>query len=247
MKRRKKAALLLVVAMVVTLSAMQTALAEPITLNISMDPAKVPGLQKAIDFYVLVFQKAGLELTVATTPLEQCLTDANAGRAGGTMFRIAGVLEGNKYPNLVMIPQAAGSTPYSAFSKLPGLKLAGFQDLKSYKVAAWKGSVIVEKGLTANVPSEQVVYVASDAEALQLAAEGKVDVAVVTTMPAYAALQTPGLKDSGLKDVGLMVAPPLYIMLNKKYEDYAPQVARIMKDLMNEGVYKEIVGVEPPQ
>ncbi len=247
MSRTLKTCFVLFAVVVSLFLAGQQVQAEPIVLNMSMDPQKIPTAKIMVDFYTEVFTRAGLELTVVYTPLDQCLPDANEGKVGGTMMRIAEVLEGGQYPNLMLVPQMAGKTPYSAFAKDPNLKITGWADLKNLKVAAWKGSIIVERGLKANVPDENVTYAASVPEALMLLAQGKVDVAAVTAVGAFTVLGMPEFKDSGIKPVCVLAAPDLFIIVNKKYAAHADTLAKSIKEALEDGTFKRITGMEPPK
>lgn len=219
------------------------ALAETITLTTTVNPES-PIIKNMIQFYKEAFKKAGLDIDVKQAPLATALKDADEGLTAGNMFRTQTALEEGGFENLVAIPVIAGMASYSAYTAKE-MTYNSVADLKPYRVAVWKGNAIVLKALQDNNAADKIVYADDTKSVLNLLLEDKADVAAATDSVAMMLLQTPDFKNKGIKNVGLVSAVPLYIMINKKYESHAPKIAEVIKEMMLDGTFKKMTGFDP--
>lgn len=175
------------------------------------------------------FRRLGMAVRLVQLPSERCLQNADQGIDDGNYVRIAGLTR--LYPNLVMVPEPVSHFPYTAFTREPGLQVAGWADLRGRRVAAVTGWKLVERNLE-HVAQLQLVR---DEEALlALLDKGRAEVVVSGQHTGQEIIRRKGYQ--GLRALLPPLAnPPMYVYLHKRHAELAPRLAEALRQMRRDG------------
>ena len=181
------------------------------------------------------FRRSGAEFKVVSLPSERSLRAANLGEVDGEGLRIGGLSK--NYPNLIQIPEPYTRISFVAFSKHTAINIAGWESLKSYRVAFITGWKIFE----ANATKAKIINKVDRPEQLFLMLErDRIDIALYTLADGLALVRKMGLSSV------VPLNPPLkeldlYLYLHKKHEALIPSVTSAIRDMKKDGTYSKIV------
>jgi polar amino acid transport system substrate-binding protein len=220
--------------------AARPAQAEPLVLNTDGAPphARADGTGFEDRIVVEAFRRIGTAVKLVMLPSERCLQNANQGIDDGVYVRIAGLEKA--YPNLIMVPEPVSEFVFTAFTRAPGLKVSGWDDLRQRQVAIVAGWKIVEKNLAgaANLKSVR------DEEALfALLDKGRAEVVVGGLYAGREIIRTRGYQ--GIRALSPPLATkPMYLYLNKYHAGLVPKLAEALRSMRRDGTLQRITKAE---
>jgi polar amino acid transport system substrate-binding protein len=169
-----------------------------------------------------------------TPPVGRSLTLVNEGVDDGDGPRIEGL--SSAYPNLVCVPEPFGEFRFGAFARSQDIRIDGWASLAELNVAYIHGWKIFDNNVKA---ARSITRVKSNALLFNLLNEGRTDVALITKLAGYAEIQKLGLKGIVFVEPPLAIVPN-YLYLNKRHTNLAPELARTLRELKEDGTYDRL-------
>lgn len=207
-----------------------------------------PLIKTRVAFLQECFKAHGYDLKVIHLPALRSLEAANKEETDGDMFREVN-MDTTGYPNMVMVGWPVSYYPLFAFVGNPDIKAKGIKGVKGltpYKVITMRGDRIMEKFVNPVIPKNNLNIVASYEQAFKMLAAGRADVVVSDRSRAFHFLKLLNLKDKIKMVTPPLMIPNLYTYVHKKHAALAVELAKTMKEKMDDGTYQKMVGVPPP-
>lgn len=180
------------------------------------------------------YRRLGYRLMLRDVPPIRADMEVNRGEADGFVFSDDRYL--TTHPGSVRVDYPLGSDDIMVFSKGPVFPVEGWKSLGPYLVGYLKGMWVVEeevRGVRSN-PSN------TPPQVFQMLESGRVDVAVMPYGLGLASLRTLGFKDIRVLQPAVTKVL-LYHFLAAKNAALAPKLARIFKDMDQEGLLKRAI------
>lgn len=198
-------------------------------------PLSTPEQTGMLDAIVLeAFRRAGSAATLAVTPSERGLLNANSGAADGDINRIAGLSK--SYPNLVQVPESNMRYEFMAFTKRPDLRIRGWESLKPLRV----GYIIGWKIFEEHVQASSVTRVATAEQLFSLLASGRVDVALCDRWGGAHSLRAFKVAGAAAQEPPLATRD-MHLYLNVRHAELAPRLAAALRAMKADGSHAAIV------
>lgn len=181
------------------------------------------------------FKQMGLDAEVRSFPPLRGAIEADAGRIDGEVGRA--LTYGDDHPNLIRVDESLLSFRVSAFTRIPGLKVNGWDSLKgtSYRVQYRTGYPTFKARLEQILPSQQISSVVDSQTGLQNVALGRTDILV--DLEEFGQLQLLRLQNrySNVYNAGLVQDTPVYIYLHKRHAALVPRLTAILSKMKSSG------------
>ena len=180
------------------------------------------------------FRQLGLDVEVRSFPPMRGAIEAEAGRIDGEVGRA--LIYGGDHPNLIRVDEPVLSLRIAAFTRIPGLKVSGWDSLKgTYRVKYRSGYTTLKTKLEQVLPAAQISSVVDSQTGLQNVALGQTDIFV--DLEEYGELQLARLQNrySSLYNAGLVQDIPVYIYLHKRHAALAPRLAEVLVKMRASG------------
>ncbi len=179
------------------------------------------------------YKKISIELEIHHFPGERAINMANYGETDGELFRIAGI--DKQYKNLLMIPISVTGTEIIVFSKTVNFPVKGWDSLKPYKISFLKGFKMAET----NTQGMRVFPTGSLETLFKVLDRGRVDIVIESRIGGLPVIKKYGF--TGIKPL----EPPLetvkvYHYLHKKHQYLVPRITKVLEEMDNKGVLKQI-------
>jgi len=182
---------------------------------------------------VEAFRRLGHTATVNSLPAARAIRLVSDGGVDGDMQRIRGL--DKTIPNLVMVPEPINVYEFSGFTFDKMLKSIDLTDLKNLKVGYLRGWKFYEMNISKEASSE---IVDSPVQLFKMLEYKRIDVALFSRWSglywARSLAVDVNLIEPAFKKVDM------YIYLNKKNANLAPQLAKVMKSMKLDGTYDKI-------
>ncbi|MCW8826249.1 MAG: transporter substrate-binding domain-containing protein [Gammaproteobacteria bacterium] len=183
---------------------------------------------------VELFRRVGIELEVVIVPAKRALVNSNKGIDDGNLLRIKGLEK--SYPNLVRVPESIFDSEFVGYSLSP-LSLQGeWKKLEGYTTSYVRGWKIFENNIPRN---ENNVVVGEARQMFELLKEGRTDVVLYEKWQGLLLA-----KQSGVEGIQVLDPPfvklNMFMYLNKKHSAIVPKVADELKQMKNDGSYRQI-------
>nr|WP_254504520.1 transporter substrate-binding domain-containing protein [Duganella vulcania] len=176
-----------------------------------------------------------MEAQVRAYPPLRGTIEAESGKIDGEVGRAYSY--GEHRPNLVRVDESLVSFRVTAFTRIPGLTINGWDSLKGtpYRVQYRSGYVTFKRRLEQMLPPSQISSVVDSQAGLQNVALGRTDVFV--DLEEYGQLQLARLQNryGAVYNAGLVQDTPVYIYLHKRHAALAPQLAAILARMKASG------------
>ncbi len=179
-------------------------------------------------------RRLGYTLEYVHFPAERGLQNANAGIIDGDAIRVSGL--DKIYPNLIRVNEKIMDWEFVVFSKQDIKIDHGWDSLKPYVVSIINGWKILER----NIPKEATLTKVNSANQLfSLLDKNRTDLIIYERYRGLARI-----KNRHSEDIHI-IEPPLetramYMYLHKKHKDLIPQLARVLKEMKQDGTYNKI-------
>ena len=156
------------------------------------------------------FRQIGLDAEVRAFPPMRGTIEAEAGRIDGEVGRA--LTYGDDHPNLIRVEESLLSFRVSAFTRIPGLKISGWDSLKgsAYRVEYRSGYTTFKARLEQILPAAQISSVVDSQTGLQN-------------------------RYSNLYNAGLVQDTVVYIYLHKRHAALAPRLAEVLTKMKASG------------
>ncbi|MBL7003812.1 MAG: transporter substrate-binding domain-containing protein [Gammaproteobacteria bacterium] len=181
-----------------------------------------------------VFRRLDIELEVIILPAERALINANKGIEDGNLLRIKGLEK--RYPNLVRVPEKMMDSEFVGYAINDIPQQTGWDRLSGYIVTFPKGWKIFEKNTINAAKTEQV---RDPVQMFKLLKEGKADIALYEKWQGILQAKKFGLKNYKVLEPSF-VTLEMFMYLNKKHQKLVPEVARVLKEVKQDGTYHSI-------
>lgn len=181
------------------------------------------------------FRQIGLDAEVRAFPPMRGTIEAEAGRIDGEVGRA--LTYGDDHPNLIRVEESLLSFRVSAFTRIPGLKISGWDSLKgsAYRVEYRSGYTTFKARLEQILPAAQISSVVDSQTGLQNLALGNTDIFV--DLEEYGQIQLARLQNrySNLYNAGLVQDTVVYIYLHKRHAALAPRLVEVLTKMNASG------------
>ena len=192
------------------------------------------------DSFNLIFKEAfnrlDLQVVVQELPGQRALKNANQGIDDGDAARIFELSK--KYTNLIRVEEKIIDVHIVAFSKNNQIPIDGWDSLKPYNVAIVKGYRILEDNI---VGTKSMVKVQDISDLFTLLQKDRTDIAVINLVEGVTELKKQNLG----KSISALQPPldsrPLYPHLHKKHSALVPKLARVLKEMKEDGTYQRLL------
>ena len=175
-----------------------------------------------------------IEVERNTPPVGRSLIHVNEGIDDGDGPRISGL--SSTFPNLIKIPEPFGEFIFGAFAKSEKITVDGWSSLKDLNVAYVLGWKIFDNHVTAarsvtKVKNKDLLFGMLDA--------GRADVALLTKLAGYAAIQKSNLENMRFLEPPLAIEPN-FLYLHKRHQRLAPNLAQTLREIKTDGTYQRL-------
>ena len=171
------------------------------------------------------YQRLNIKIKFIYLPAERSLKLSNAGVIDAEDSRLEG-LEKN-YPNLIKIKTPIVIVSLYAYSKNKNIKIQGWQDLKTYRVAYLRGAKIIEK----NIVGFNAEKVSNINQAFAMLKYDRVDLVISNTYQAKDIIES----NKEIKKLTPAIYEfPVYHYVNKKHADLVPKLEVIFDDILHD-------------
>lgn len=179
------------------------------------------------------YASMGMEIEVLRFPGLRSLDTANKGIVDGELGRVKAFE--HDYPNLVPVPLPVSYLSGTAFSKIDGLKLNGWDSLRGYSIGITRGMKFAEQG-TDGMP---IVEANSHEQLFQLLDRGRIDVAINPLVNGLGIIEKLGFEGIHALEPPL-VHIELYHFLHRRHAALIPEVAETIRKMEASGRIDEI-------
>jgi ABC-type amino acid transport substrate-binding protein len=199
------------------------------------------------------FRRNKITFTAKHYPSARSLAMSNSGEADGELHRVYEFhkITQNKYPNLIRIEAQMLTVTVTLFGAKKDISVETWDDLKPYTVAYKRGRKNFETGLNKVLPSEQILAMDTDEDALRMVVRGRADLALVNA-PEILVVISKNSELANLVPVAQLSQARIHSYIHKKHEALAPVIAETIEKMKQDGTFQQIVdtvseemGVEP--
>ncbi|WP_445232149.1 substrate-binding periplasmic protein [Duganella rhizosphaerae] len=187
------------------------------------------------------FDQLGKDVDVRLYPPLRGALEAGAGKIDGEVGRAYAY--GDNHPNLIRVGEALLSFRVTAFTRIPGLKISGWDSLKgtSYRVQYRSGYTTFKTQLEQILPARQISSVVDSQLGLQNVALGRTDIFV--DLEEFGELQLARLQNryGDVYNAGLVQDTPVYIYLHKRHAALVPRLAEIVARMKSSGAINRYI------
>ena len=185
-----------------------------------------------------LYSRLGYEVEILELPGSRALDMSNAGLSDGEVARVPMILK--KFKNLIMIPTPLHEIHIAAFVKEENksFKILNYDDLAKYNVVTMRGYKTVEETF---IKKNMKLNVVSNYDQIFLTLNSnRYDVGILTYLDGLNTLKN--LKMTNIKVMKPFITNiPVYHFIHKKHKELVPEISKMLKDMKDRGVLKEIL------
>jgi polar amino acid transport system substrate-binding protein len=144
------------------------------------------------------------------------------------------------HPELIRVDESVFDIAFALYAANPAIAVKRLEDLRTLKPRAGypRGVLYCEKALQSVLPPEQIFDTTQTAQGLLMLLSGRVDVFCAVDLAVQGALaESADLKRvTGIRQLMVLEAAPLYPYLHRKHAELAPRLAATLKEMKAEGL-----------
>ena len=186
------------------------------------------------------FKRVGFDYNQRSYPGKRALISSNSGQTDGEAHRIFGIIDNDKYPNLVRIPEIQQIIFNYAYATRNINLDNGWEDLGKYNVAVLRGSAHLTD--MANKYAKNTQELSTSIQLLKFLDAGRADIALFNPDGVGLILKLEEFKNSKIRKIGPpLSALPIYSYLHKKHSKLALEVAKALHAMKVDGTYQKLI------
>jgi len=190
-----------------------------------------------------VFSRMGYGYQVTSYPQKRSVWLMERGEVDGDATRVYDFNRGNSHPSYVRVAESIADIHWDAFATDPKIKVSNWNDLKkgNYRVGYLAGVKYNEQHLVGFIDKNNLVaQPLRNINGLMQLMLGRSDVYIYPDgKEAYHDLETEELNGSKIVFAGRVDTVKIYSYLHKKHVGLAAIVAKKIKELKDEGLFKK--------
>lgn len=186
-------------------------------------------------FFGELYSRMGLESKIVYLPRRRDLKYSNEGKTDASAGRVKAHL--SDYPNLIPVEIPIAVEPLAAFTVKPGIKIESWADLRNLKVGIVLGSMPV--GLLCKQNDINPCVTNEISKVFRLLHELKID-AVVHNL--HIGRTVAKAHKIPFKTSPVLHKSYMYHLLNRKHAHLAPDLAKIIKEMHEDGTSARLLG-----
>lgn len=181
------------------------------------------------------FQQLNMDVEVRLYPPLRGALEAEAGNVDGEVGRAYTYID--THPHLIRVEQALISFRVAAFTRIPGLRITGWDSLRgtAYRVEYRSGYSTFKARLEQTLPLQQISSVVDSKIGVQNVALGRTDVFIDLEENVQLQLDRLQSRYAQVYNAGLVQDTPVYIYLHKRHAALAPRLAEILSKMKASG------------
>ncbi|NQZ52468.1 MAG: transporter substrate-binding domain-containing protein [Moritella sp.] len=186
------------------------------------------------------FKRNGIKFRAVHHPSLRSLMLSNGGRYDGELHRVYDFhqVSDGKYPNLIRIESKLLSVWLSVFST-KGISISGWDSLKGYSVAYYRGRKDVEINLNKVLAPKYINRVNTDEQAFAMLAAGRVDIVISESLQGNMIVEShPNFFE--IVEVAKISESKIYSYMHLKHQEVATEVAKILNGMKQDGSFLKI-------
>ncbi len=189
--------------------------------------------------YTEAFKRIGFRFKYMHAPWKRSSQMSDNGEVDGELARIYSY--GNRHPNMVRVEESHYTSGFIALATDPTIHLEGWSSLKDtgYIVDYVHGVKGSEVNLPQFLPPDNLTALARMTQGIGRLMRGRSDIFVHSETGLSPVLRTPKIINSNIRIAGELEKFSGHAYLHKKHKKLAPQLAKAMKMMKEEGLFEE--------
>ena len=182
----------------------------------------------------------GVKIKVACMAGKRSFNMLKQGKLDGDLARLEGFEK--IIPNLVRVEESVSDVPYLAYVKDASITINGWESLRSYKIAYFKGMKQVETNLAGH---PNLMPVNSVRQGLKMVISGRADIFPFAPTLVEPVLRTDEFKNSGVAALKTPVAMlSNYIYVQPQHAELAKKLSAKLTQIKSDGTYAKMMGAK---
>ncbi len=187
--------------------------------------------------YTEAFKRLGYRLEYKAYPAKRASMLSDLGKVDGEINRVYSY--SNKHPNMLRVGESHYSAYFVAYGMGDDLKLDAWKSLKegNYKVGYRNGVKKTETNLIKHVPNDRLIITSTNNQGLKQVLVGRTKVFVDVRHNIVDVIKADKkLKNSALKEIGIMEKVDVHSFLHKKNAKLVPLLTQTLQQMKKEGL-----------
>lgn len=210
------------------------------TMAFKNEPSKDPQYKFYERIYTEAFKELGYKFEYKIFPSKRASLLANSGKIDGEPQRIYSYVK--KYENLIRVEEPIFTNRTLAFTVNPKIKIENLNNLKntSYKVEYLRGSIWSKNKLTPLISNQNLSEIETIKQGFKRLTYKRTDVFIALEVLALKTLQDNEFDTSNINISSVIGENYSYPYLHKSHSKLAIHLAKILKEMKEDGRYKKI-------
>lgn len=214
--------------------------AQHIVLTSAIEQVSAPKYRLLLLIYTEAFRQLGIGVQFRTVPAARAMAEAQAGNLDGELAR--GLEYESMQSSLVRVPEPAIIAALGAYARDPAIHLSSIEELRgaSYRVECHSGYPVIEKMLTAVIPSSQLSRISHTELGLRKVALGRTDIYIDAEdlVDPILAARPPELQE--VYKVGVMERKAIYAYLHRRHARLAERLGEVLRHMRASGQIEQL-------
>jgi len=187
------------------------------------------------------FRRNNSQFRAVYHPSLRSLALSNSGKFDGELHRVYDFhnVSMGKYPNLIRIESELLSVWLSVFSA-NGINITGWNSLKGYRVAFYRGRKNIELTLNRVLAPELINKVNNDKQAFSMLAAGRVDIVVSDSLQGKILVENHE-KFTKIIEAAKIEEAKIYSYMHIKHQKIATEIAETLNGMKEDGSFSKIL------
>ncbi len=197
--------------------------------------------------YTEAFRRLDYDFKLVALPVMRSLVDADSGVTDGEIARIAAFKDNGAYPNLITVPEpidtvkaeiyAPASNTESSFDSWESLAALRDSDVV---IGHSRGFRAAELALRRYLNPKNIHTTASGEQSCRMLAGGRLDFIIEPDGVIDHLVAKGKCNGDAIRSIGVLGILPIFPVLNKRHADLAPKLARVIREMKDEGLLQSM-------